>query len=453
MRERTFVVHGVVTDAVHGKGIHGINVRLTDKKRLLDKLGASTLCHSDGRFTLRFDRKSQAILFRTKPTFRVQFFDRDGVLLHEEPARVRFAAASNMSIKVAIPNLKIANHLSRPLTLQQRSGRLVPDGRVGIFAHAFARLPNLASARYANFLSDRPCPFPPLDRFDDLLEDIWGTLGGDPFARDRFEDVIDVFAAGNLPRRESISTTARDLRVTARAGADSRKTLDRLIVELKATAPMWAPAEALLGRDALVPLMLATAWTFGADGQRLDSSLRTVLGQLAAYRPLAALLSAAEQSLGGGQKSERHLQAIMGTLDELCGFEAGLPPPFEGLLIDPSDLGALEHWGCTAEAAMAIRFLRDRVGFPPRPGTSTETYRIDSMSPSPVCGGDEITLTGEGFTGVPGLVRFAGERARRRMPIGVEAISWSDTEIRVTIPPEAACGPIELRIVEDRVTR
>lgn len=101
---------------------------------------------------------------------------------------------------------------------------------------------------------------------------------------------------------------------------------------------------------------------------------------------------------------------------------------------------------------MAVRFLRDRFGFPPRPRPSTASFRIDSMEPARVCAGAEITLRGVDFTDTPGLVRFAGGRSRRRMPIDIEATSWTDTEIVVTIPVEAACGPIELRILEERVT-
>lgn len=443
-RSKELTVRGVVMNAANGCGVHGISVRLNAPKLVLTKSDQETLSHADGVFELRLDPLTDAI--RVQPTLALQFLDRDAQLLHVQGVPANFSSPNAAPLRVTLPASKLARHLARSLSIARRSGRLVQESGVIILTHALSRLPNLDSARYANLLSERPCPFPPLDRFEDLLDDVWGTLDGNPAAHARLEDLFEVFSAGSV-RSEPTLPSSRHL---ALKNSSARGDLDRLIGEIQASASMWAPIEALLGRDSLVALLLATAVVAG--DARVVPAMRAMLGHVAAYRPLAALLSAAKQSLCGGEKGERHLLAIFDTLDNLCGFNGGLPPPFEGPIFDPSGLPEIEHWGCTAEAALAVRFLRDRLGFPPRPRPSTAPYRIDAMEPARVCSGDEITLRGAGFTETPGLVRFSGGRERRGMPIDVEATSWTDTEIVVTIPVEAACGPIELRILEERIT-
>lgn len=443
-RSKELILRGRVLNDASGCGIHGICVRLRAPKRLLKKSDQETLSHADGTFELRLGPQTGAK--RARPTLALQFHDRDGQLLHVQRVPEEFSSPNAPPLCVKLSAPKLASHLARPLSIARRSGRLVKESDVITLTHALSQLPNLDSARYAKLISDRPCPFPPLDRFEDLLDDVWGTLDGNPAAYARLEDLLEVFSAGGV---RSEPTPLLNRLFGTKKNLSAQKDFDRLIGEIQASARTWAPIEALLGRDNMVALVLATALVAGEA--RLVPAMRVMLGQVAAYRPLAALLSAAKQSLGD-DKGKRHLRAIFVTLDNLCGFDRGLPPPFEGPILDPSDLPEIVHWGCTAEAVLGVRFLRDRVGslFGPRP--STARYRIDTMEPTRVCNGDQIMLKGAGFTGTPGLVRFSGRHGRRGMPIDVEATSWTDTEIVVTIPVEAVCGPIELRILEELVT-
>jgi hypothetical protein len=444
VKTNELVVRGVVMNAMDGRGVHGISVRLKAPKRLLANSDRETLSHADGAFELRLD--PQAVAKRVRPSPVLQFFDRDGQLLHVQGIPANSFSLRATPLRVMLPEAKLAAHLGRLLSIERRSGRLVQQSRLAILTHALSRLQNLDSARYTNLLSERSCPFPPLDHFEDLLDDVWGTLDGNPAAQARLEDMLELFSADSVGREPAPSSAS----LPARPNLSVQGDLDHLIGEIKVSASMWAPIEALLGRDAVIPLLLATAVVAGEA--RLVPMMRAMLGQMAAYRPLTVLLSAAEQSLGGGEQGERHLLAILETIDELCSFKDGLPPPFEGPPFDPSGWPKIEHWGCTAETALAVSFIRDRLGFPPRPRPSTARYRIDAIEPAHVCSGDEIVLRGVGFTETPGLVRFSGGRERRGMPIDVEATSWTDTEIVVTIPMEAACGSIELRIPEERIT-
>jgi hypothetical protein len=73
-------------------------------------------------------------------------------------------------------------------------------------------------------------------------------------------------------------------------------------------------------------------------------------------------------------------------------------------------------------------------------------YRLDAVTPGLACSGDTITLTGAGF-GADGIVLFpttAGPGVRRP----VSALTWSDTEITVQVPANAAPGEIRLQIIE-----
>jgi len=66
------------------------------------------------------------------------------------------------------------------------------------------------------------------------------------------------------------------------------------------------------------------------------------------------------------------------------------------------------------------------------------TYRIDVIEyVEGHCGGDLISLHGDGFGSEPGAVVF---------PIGKQAAaeSWTNSEIRVRVPPDATSGPLSL---------
>lgn len=419
-------LHGRVTSSGDGKGIHGITVRVAGGSP-----AAATLTHADGAFELS--------LARVPADASLEFLDRDGALLRRQKLR-----PSARGVRVKLDAERLSAHLSRPLTLTHVEGRLLPKQRLDALAQFIGRLPKPRRAQYAMLLDDRPCPFPPLDRFDDLLDDAWGTIGGDPFARARFQDVLDILSAG---RGGDVPQAPR----ASRAGTP-KAVLGRIAAELKASASRWAPVEQLIGRDALLSMLMATAYIHGDKGPALDRALRAMLGHLHAYRGVASLVSAAEGALTGGLPAQRHALAILGRYDELCGLGEELPPSFDGFDIEPGDLGRVEHWGCTAEAALALARIRDALGFPPRVPPGTATYRIDRQDPERTCAGGTITLHGVGFTDVPGLVRFAGTASRRHRPIDVEATSWTDTEIVVGVPVDAACGPLELRIVEQRLT-
>jgi len=408
-------------------GVHGVTVRLAGKKS-----GTGTLSHADGAFELLLPRKlpAKAVL---------EFLDRDGKLLLRQKLP---SPASPLLVRLDAGKLSV--HLSRPLTLTRLKGRLLPQERLGALADFVARLPESPRAQYASLLSERPCPFPPLDQFEDLLDDAWGTIGGDPFAHARLEGVIDILAeaqARNSPQPPF--TPGNDAPAAV---------INRIADELKVSAKRWAPVEQLIGRDSLLPVLVATAFIYGDKGPRLDRSLRAVLGHLDAYRGVASLVSAAEGGLGGGLPAVRHAQAIFGLFDDLCGLGEDLPPPFGGFVFEPEDLDRAEHWGCSAEAALALARIRDEFGFPPRVPAGTATYRIDRQEPVRACAGGTITLHGVGFTDEPGLVRFSGTSERRGRPIDVAATSWTDTRIVVDTPEDAACGPLELRIVEQRLT-
>ncbi len=420
-------LRGRVASATDGKGVHGITVRLAGKKP-----GAGTLSHADGAFELPLPRRLSA-------NAALEFLDRDNKLL----LRQKLPASAN-PLKVKLDAGKLSRHLSRPLTLTRLKGRLLPQERLDALGQFFGRLPEPRRAQYAMLLSERPCPFPPLDHFEDLLDDVWGTIGGDPFARERFEGVIDILVAGQARNSPQPPLTS--------AARTPEAVINRIAAELKVSAKRWAPVEQLIGRDSLLPVLAATAQIYGDKGPTLDRALRVVLGHLDAYRGVASLVSAAEGALTGGLPAERHALAIFGLFDDLCGLGEDLPPPFGGFDFDPGDLGRIEQWGCTAEAALALARIRGAFGFPPHVPASTATYRIDRQDPVRTCAGGTITLHGVGFTDEPGLVRFSGTTARRGLPIDVAATSWADTEIVVNVPADAACGPLGLRIVEQRLT-
>jgi hypothetical protein len=64
---------------------------------------------------------------------------------------------------------------------------------------------------------------------------------------------------------------------------------------------------------------------------------------------------------------------------------------------------------------------------------------LDSVAPSTVSSGDEVTLTGQYFGGLRGTVSIGGKRAK--------VLSWTDSAVTVRLPGKLAAGsqPVTLK--------
>jgi len=136
------------------------------------------------------------------------------------------------------------------------------------------------------------------------------------------------------------------------------------------------------------------------------------------------------------------------------GLPAGMPggkPKRVGIKVSPTVSDVVEIFRsplvlppspqqrCLVAATVEVSQIRDRAPF----------YRLKELLPADACPGQELIINGTSF-GLTGSVAFPGTAA----PVPHSAaLEWTDTRIRVVVPPGAAPGRIDLRILEASLWR
>jgi hypothetical protein len=441
---KTFQITGRTVISNTSSGIHGLLISLSNqigKRQTWGVTLASVLTQRDGSFTLSLQQLESSRLFKFKPTVHLQVFDRDKKLIYTSKKSYPVEYGKSVDIQIELSAESLANHLSRPITLAMKGGNLLPREKFGSIQRAIGLLAQRGTPEYAHLISISLCPLPTIDGFENLLEDAWGVLDENFVATRRFRDTLEVLGGVDEASRSTLQP--------------QRDTLEELAKQLTQQSTDFSAVENLLGREAFIPVILAAGFSARMQPQQLNRYLQTTLDQISAYRPISALYTAAQMALSGGSKELAYFRTVLLGLNRWCGPDNfPFPPDPFPEIPDPSisNPEVLEHWGCTADAVQAIRFLREQVGFPPRPRPASGEYSIESVTPERACAGETITIRGTGFTSSPGLVRFSGYRGRLSTPIDIAPATWTDTEITVVSPEDARCGPLSLRIVEEVLT-
>jgi hypothetical protein len=440
MNTITFKIDGRITKANTVIGIQGLLVQITDIKEKQNILLGNVYTHRDGRFTINYRRLEVPELFKEKPSFYFKIFDRDKSLIHTSGDVHNFSPGKHLNIKLELPDEVLKLHLSRSLGFEATKGPFLAREKLTTIRQAIELLARPNTPEYLRLIQISQCPVPSIDYFGNLLDDAWDVLNGGVSAEQRFRNMLDLFGTVNSFANQKLE--------------ESHTAPQKVVGLLMQRAAKLGPIESFLGHERLIPVILAASLVAGPDIRRQNRYLGIILGQIEAYQPLSMLFEAAEVALTAGDSGMSFLKATLQTLEVSCHSDSGnfFPAPFPSELPNPSIPEDLEQELCSAEAVLAIGIIRDRVGFPPRPRESSETYTIDSIFPVDTCVGNRITIVGSGFTSNPGVVRFTGHRSLRGAPVDISAERWTDREITVVVPAEAGCGPVTLRIPEETVT-
>jgi hypothetical protein len=443
-------------------GIQGLLLKAFDPQQKFteDRLGC-TNTHQDGTFLLSFYQKEHPDLFAARPALKLQVYDRDGKHLFTTQQTYVVEVGSSEQFDLELTTEQVENHLSRPLTLERKTGRLLAKEKLNPIYQSISLLSNPSTPEYLSLMETSFCTLPPIDRFEDLLDDALEVLDGDIPARKRFLNTLSILeqslsqseietipVPGNHTANHSFANPVLGPSVApAQVGIHLEKdvTLDETVEKLAIMSEGLSPVEDLLGREAIFPVVLAAAMVTGPAPSKIFRSVQIILRQFAAYHPITILRSAAMTAVSGGERELRYFQAILQTLDTWCRSD-GLPIPEFPEDFPPLDFERAEHAGCTAASVRAIPHIVRGA-----PSDSIPTYTIDSVRPAWACAGDTVVIQGSGFSSW-GAVRFPGGPWNRNTPVDAGPITWTDTEIQVRIPEEAGCGPLTLRIPLERVT-
>ncbi len=276
-----------------------------------------------------------------------------------------------------------------------------------------------------------------------LMDDARSTLSGDAEAAERLRAALLGLGVGPELPVERASATLHGEEAAPR----------------DAEAP---EALRVLHPEGLSALAAAVAWSAAdrTEGQAMLNGLATVLWSA----PWVELLLATAQR-------GAPLQSLMGGPGPGWGLPPGWKPgglPVPGL---PPGGGLPPGWGnvptppkkvpakvgpIVAELVPGFEFainhrpsraeqcLTGALVAAARAREAAPHYEIRGLSPHTACPGSILTLTGVHF-GATGTVLFPGKGEGVR---ATEVLLWSDTQIRVRVPPGAAPGSIRLLIFE-----
>ncbi|MEO8336909.1 MAG: IPT/TIG domain-containing protein [bacterium] len=267
------------------------------------------------------------------------------------------------------------------------------------------------SLDFGRFTEGAKCPFPQYLQMNELYNDSFGVLNGDPFATRRFIDGLEMLGH-NV--RSSAPVPGRDV---PRLRMDVTKEPHNHPRISPFDGPVVSPAKT-------IPIFAAGAMLSRAGMFDLDRFTSTVSFMMCGFEQFGALHRAALDAFADTAARGRFAAMLDFRFPE-CGPMPGVGDPGIGLPTRSDCIPWLDwHGPCLTAVIESV------VGDP-------APYLITSVTPLRACPGDTLTIAGTGFGTTSGLVVF------RRLGGGtmeIAATTWTDTAIMVKVPQQAAAG-------------
>jgi len=436
-----FRVTGKVTAPVAGvrRGIAGMTVQLLLRRPAGDLLIGEALTRKDGIANVDFTAPPDAIRKNGSVLVRELIMDRHGTIV-DEAIRARSVKPDEAkSFVCRLDESLIENHFATALQIEP-SGTTVNRGVLeGDIDRAIGTLAAPGSIEFTNFRAAALCPGPPFDLLDELILDSINVLEGDPIVAKRFADSLEV-----LIERQNVVTGNPVSELSTLPGSSvsvlpgninnielQTSTSSLLNRALNTSGPLTSrgdsePVPTLVPREQGAIAMAAAVHIAGDNQVQAIRNLDGVLQSLCAFEELGVLRRVGIEGLTDPRASAR-FRGFLGARGGEWGPDDG--PPIPELPRVPCEPFINEHAQCVRDIVESIR----------RPIPS---YTITDVVPARACPGETIEIIGSGFTTDAGTVQF---RNRSGSFVEVDADSWTDTRIVVTVPANVSCD-IRLRI-------
>lgn len=436
-----FRVTGKVTAPVDGVrcGIVGMTVQLLLRRPLGDLLIAEVLTRKDGTASFDFTAPSDAIRKDGSVLVRELIMDRHGTIVDEAVRARSVKPHEAKSFVCRLDESLIVNHFATELQIEPRGTTVNREILEGDIDRAIGSLAAPGSVEFNNFRAAALCPGPPFDLLNELILDSINVLEGDPVVAKRFADSLEILierqnvVTGNPTSELSTLPSLSVGLLPGNLNAIELQTPTSSLLNraLNTSAPLRPrggsePVQTLVPREQGAIAMAAAAHIAGDNQLQALRNLDGVLQSLCAFEEIGELRRVGIEGLINPRESAR-FRGFLGARGGEWGPDDG--PPIPDLPRVPCQPFIDEHAQCVRDIVESFRI-------------SVPSYTVADVIPAQGCAGESIEILGSGFTNDAGTVEF---RTRAGSFVEIDADSWTDTRIVVTVPANVTCG-IRLRI-------
>ena len=431
----------------------GVEIYLINSKT--KELIKSTLSGDDGYYYFNIYRKYTPKLF--------SLITGTKVILEVQGKAGRPIAKSELIIsnpkKISIQDIYVNDTSMRNFKpeaelLERISGNILDKSKKELIISALSTLYPPSSPEYIRYSGAVRCPAPDFDNFDNLLDDVWGIIDGDPRAELRFRETLNIIEQRSQQRQGNL-VMENGKKFMHKIGLDL-DTFNNTIVytdfpptyrTLSSTSllPNFRNSQPCPSLFRELPTYIAASMIArdSNDAARLFGSIEE---GLCGKGRIDSLFNAADEGFRRGNFNR--MQGMLNFITGECGPDDGPLPP---QCPDIPDYNADECYIRRLDCLMSLKHYLERLR------GSRILYHIDNIIPNDVCTGTLIVITGNNFGNTPGQVCFSSTSINPSSTIAGETgictdtVSWSDTEIQVIVPNGAIAGDIYLSIVEEYI--
>ena len=444
-----FTLTGRITRNDNHQGVHGIRVEVWDAGQSTGCPRGVGLTNRDGSYHIVLHGEGDDCSCCECPDIYIKLRDRDCRLIYDGCADRRCCDPDKpLRIDVALDPQALWWQYSRPLSWDRIDEPLVPERVMQEIEDAVELLQLKGVPKEVASLDLAVCVTPPIEGFNRLLLDAWGTLQGDQHSAQRYREVLDLLCGSGGKGCSSEHQPFADEVDRLFQGACQ----EPLPCECKEPDPCECCdctdggcdcGPFFVSHDKVLQLAMAALHVACGNEAIAKRYLQVLLDQICRLHTLGALHSASLKALLGDEASKAHARDLLEFLCTQC-------PPAHGTCGCKSD-----HDRCTCTPSHGPsscvprhvpgccepcldckleRCLREAV----QQWCWIHCFHICEVRPPRACPDDEILIVGCNFGDRPGSIKFRGKGDGPSLTIPPKA--WCDDRITVVVPEGAGCG-------------
>ena len=183
MERSDYLISILVTREDGISGIHGLQVEIWEEGVPKDNCLNKSLTSQNGSIELAFTESDVSVPDGKQVNVYLIIRDRDGQSIYNTQEALRpFVPRKPLEFRIALKDYTLAQHYSRPLSWERPEDHLSPQTKMQQIRQAISLLSPPGETRHFALEETIRCLRPTIDLFENILDDAWCVLQGDPMA-------------------------------------------------------------------------------------------------------------------------------------------------------------------------------------------------------------------------------------------------------------------------------